>query len=125
MILNACYGDVPQMVIPKVSTYSNQYHIIILIYIFANSLQYIGDLSIRHNETCRPLMMIGQDESTFRQYIFSPKTWRGQAGFNQILPKSIDEIAMTSGFQSKGFGLSLGNLLTEERFPEIDYSRVG
>ena len=39
-------------------------------YVSPSNMKYGGDLSIRRDKTKKPLMIVGQDESTFHQYIF-------------------------------------------------------
>ena len=59
-------------------------------------------------------MIIGQDESSFHQYIFAKKSWKGMKGLSQLVPKSVGEVMMISGYQSREFGLGLGELLTDD-----------
>ena len=57
------------------------------------------------------LMMIGQDKSTYHPFIFSKKHWKGPACHTFIVPKSVGEILMISGFQLREFGLGLRAML--------------
>ena len=82
-------------------------------------------MSVRFDKTKKPLMLIGQDESTYHQYIFSKKHWKGPTGLNFILPKGEGEILMVSGFQSREFGLGLGDLLTPDVLSKINENRKG
>ena len=70
-------------------------------------------------------MLIGQDESTYHQYIFSKKHWKGPTGLNFILPKGEGEILMVSGFQNREFGLGLRYLLRLEVLTKINENRKG
>ena len=70
-------------------------------------------------------MLVGQDESTYHQYVFSSKHWKGPTGLNFILPKSSGEILMISGFQSREFSLGLGSRLTPDILSKINESRKG
>ncbi len=59
-----------------------------------------------------PLMMIGQDESVFRQYSFSRKCRFGPGGETKLLPNSDRYSKMVSAFVSWEFGM--GIKLTKE-----------
>ena len=59
-------------------------------------------------------MIIGQDESTYHQFTFSKKQWKGPQGHPMMQPKGEGEMLMVSGYQSREFGLGLGKLLTNE-----------
>ena len=85
--------------------------------------KYGGSKSVRY--TGRPLMMIGQDESTYHQYIFSNKSWKSPSGAAPLLPKSVGEMYMVSGFQSREFGLGNKQALTEEVLKRINEKRQG
>jgi len=73
----------------------------------------------------RPLLLIGQDDSSYHQFVFSKKQWKGPGGHNFILPKGLVETLMISGFQSRTFGLGLGDLLNAEMQDRINVSRRG
>ena len=94
-------------------------------YINSSNEQYGGNLSTRLEIGAKPLMLIGQDESTYHQFVFSKRHWKPKSGMNFILPKSTGEILMISGFQSREFGLGLGNLLTNEILSLINNKRKG
>ena len=44
--------------------------------------------SIRVSSKARPIMIVGQDESMFAQYLLGSKTWIGPNGQRPLLPKS-------------------------------------
>ena len=44
-----------------------------------------GNLSVRQNKDKNPLMMIGQDECTFHQFVFSKWQLKGCEGHNILL----------------------------------------
>ena len=44
--------------------------------------------SIRVSMEAKPIMIIGQDESVFAQYLLGSKTWVGPKGQRPLLPKS-------------------------------------
>jgi hypothetical protein len=82
--------------------------------------KYGGDLSIRLPVGVRPVLMVGQYESTFHQFIFSKKQWEGPNGKQFLMPKSEGEIYMASGYTAREFGLGLGSLLTPHVHNEIN-----
>jgi hypothetical protein len=47
-----------------------------------------GNISIRIPADCKPLVIFGQDESIFNQFLFGSKQWVGSSGERSILPKS-------------------------------------
>ena len=85
--------------------------------------QYGGSVSVRKPNNIRPLMMVGQDESTYHQYLFGKKSWTGPEGYNFLLPKGVGEIIMISGYQAREFGLGLGELLTPSVMNGINLKR--
>ena len=66
-------------------------HKLLLSYVLEVNNKYGGNLSVRRDKDTKPLMMIGQDESTFQQYIFSKRQWKSRDGCNLLLPKSGGE----------------------------------
>ena len=84
-----------------------------------------GGLSIRRPEGERPVIAVGQDESTFHQCTFSKKQWKGPRGQSQLLPKSTGETHMVSAHQAREFGLGLGELLTDDVLKEVNQRRKG
>jgi hypothetical protein len=71
-------------------------------FVSANNKQYGGDLSVKLRIAGeRPVLLVGQDESTFHQYIFSKKQWRGPNGKAFLMPKSEGEMYMASGFMKE------------------------
>ena len=91
-------------------------------FVSANNKQYGGDLSARLRIDERPDLLVWQDESTFHQYIFSKKQWRGPNGKAFLMPKSEGEMYMASGFTAREFGLGLGSRLTPAMRNEINES---
>jgi len=57
-----------------------------------------GSLNIRQTVGDRSLLLIGQDESSYHQFVFSKKQWKGPDGHNFILPKGLGETLMISDF---------------------------
>jgi hypothetical protein len=56
--------------------------------------------------------MVGQDESTFHQFIFSKKQWKGPNGKEFLMRRSEGDIYMASRYTAREVGLGLGTLLT-------------
>ena len=77
--------------------------------------------SIRMSSTTRPMMIIGQDESAFTQYLLRAKTWVGPSGQRPLLPQSESDGNMMSVFISRVFGF--GRVLTEDQSARINYPR--
>ncbi|KAI2502373.1 hypothetical protein MHU86_12105 [Fragilaria crotonensis] len=77
--------------------------------------------SIRVSSKTRPMMIVGQDESVFAQYLLGAKTWVGPKGQRPLLPKSEGDGYMLSAFVSREFGF--GRLLTEDELARINLER--
>ncbi len=85
--------------------------------------KYEKKLSIRRHPTLtRPLMMIGQDETVFKQYSLSQKCWVGPDGETQLLLKSDGYSRMISGFVSRSF--KVGVHLSETELNKVNERRV-
>ena len=80
------------------------------------------NVSIQVQPTTRPLMILGQDESVFKQFSFSTKCWVGPGGVTQLLPKSDGYSRMISAFVARDFGV--GILLNEEEFDKVNRRRL-
>ena len=80
-------------------------------------------ISVKNPSRPRPLMIIGQDETVFKQYLFSRNCWVGPGGGIQLLPKSIGYSRMISGFASCSFGVSLH--LIQNDLNEVNGQRIG
>ena len=83
--------------------------------------QHGGCLSVRFPATEKPIMLIGQDESAFDQLVFSRRGWKTPMGHTFIQSKDDCQILMFSTFQSREFGLGLGDYLTEEVLIKINH----
>ena len=64
-----------------------------------------GDLSVDFPVGSCPLIVCGQDESVFYQYLFSSRTWHGKNGETSLVPKSLGNTLMASVFISNELGL--------------------
>jgi hypothetical protein len=83
-----------------------------------------GTTSIRvKDEEFRPIIIFGQDESAFHQFLLKSKNWTGPKGECALLPKSEGMAVMVSAIISRdtGFGLQLDST----KLAEINYSRQG
>ena len=60
---------------------------------------------MRSNTNMKPIMIIGQDESVFRQYSLVTKQWVGAYGQRALLPKSEGDGIMISAFQAHEIGI--------------------
>ncbi|KAI2509106.1 hypothetical protein MHU86_5354 [Fragilaria crotonensis] len=77
--------------------------------------------SIRVSSTATPLMIIGQDESVFAQYLLGSRTWIGPSGQRPLLPKSEGDGYMLSAFVSRVFGF--GRVMTKEELDQVNATR--
>lgn len=51
------------------------------------AVEFGGYLSVRHNTTKPPIIVLGQEECIYKQYIFHNKHWVGRDGQRPLLPK--------------------------------------
>ena len=79
--------------------------------------------SIRVSTATRPIMIVGQDESVFAQYLLGSKTWVGPKGQRPLLPKSEGDGYMLSAFVSREFGF--GRELSADELVKINTARRG
>jgi hypothetical protein len=79
--------------------------------------------SIRISSRTRPLMIIGQDESVFAQYLLGSKTWVGPKGQRPLLPKSDGDGYMLSAFVAREFGF--GREITAAELANVNNARRG
>jgi hypothetical protein len=84
-----------------------------------------GNLSRHFPEGETPVLMSGQDESAYKQFIFSSKSWKGSDGIQPLLPKDDGLGLMCSAFVSRvwGFMVDGGNFLTSEMLQAINQRR--
>ena len=120
---NACYNYIDTNNNLQMSEFHVDTHPCLNTFISTDNLKYGGNLSVRKNPNDNLLMIIGQDESTYHQFTFSKKQWKGPQGCQMIMPKGEGEILMVSGYQSREFGLGLGNLLTHASIEQINERR--
>ena len=84
--------------------------------------QFGGDLSVRRNKSKKPLIMFGQDECIFKQYLFGNKKWFLPDGTTSLLPKDEGMGIMISAFCSREFGY--GFEFTPERMIVVNEFRM-
>jgi hypothetical protein len=82
-----------------------------------------GNLSVRKSPDVRPLMIFGQDESAYSQFLFGNRQWVGPKGQRPLLPKTNGLSIMVSAFQSRetGFGVDIDRI----QMDEINAARTG
>ena len=72
-----------------------------------DSEKFGGCLSVRMPEGVKPIIVFGQDECIFKQYIFTKKSWMGPEGQTAIIPKDEGQGLMMSSFVSRDYGFNL------------------
>ena len=72
-------------------------------------LPYGGNLSVRKPPNTKPLMLLGQDECIFKQYLFTAGYWMLPDGTKQLVPKDEGQGIMLSSFTCRelGYGMQL------------------
>ena len=70
--------------------------------------------SIRAAHGQKPLMILGQDECIFYQYMLSLKGWIGPNGERSLDPKTVGEGLMISAFKSRDLGFGHPPFTEEE-----------
>jgi len=71
----------------------------------------------------KPVIIFGQDESTFNQYAFGNKLWVGSNGERAFLPKHNGMGLMISAFQSREFGFGFD--MTPDELARVNHKRKG
>ena len=77
--------------------------------------------SMQVSSKARPIMIVGQDESVFAQYLLGAKTWIGPKGQRPLLPKSEGDGYMLSAFVSREFGF--GRIMTSVELAKVNSER--
>ncbi len=80
-----------------------------------------GNLSVRFPTGSKPLISFGHDESIYKQFLISLKTWTGPDGEKNIAPKDDGMGMMISAFQSREFGF--GVVVSEDQLKEVNEKR--
>ncbi len=63
-----------------------------------------GNLSVRKQPGTEPLMIFGQDESVFNQFLLKARQWVSPDGRRALLPKTDGLSVMLSALQSRETG---------------------
>jgi len=79
------------------------------------------NMSVRAGPNSLPIMIIGQDECVFSQFLLTSKMWVGPHKEAPLLPKSDGEGRMISAMQSRDFGFGLR--IPEDKLAQINESR--
>ena len=82
-----------------------------------------GHLSVRKRSGEKPIIMIGQDESIFKQYLLTTKQWYLRDGSCAPNPKEEGQGVMLSSFVSQDFGY--GHDLSASQLAIINNFRRG
>ena len=88
-----------------------------------NSTPYGGNLSVRKKKEDKPVIMIGQDECVFKQYLIVKKQWILHDGTSAVNPKEEGAGVMLSSFVSQDFGY--GYNLTDDELAIVNRYRLG
>lgn len=82
---------------------------------------YGGYLSVRKNDSDKPLLIFCQDECIFKQYTFRSKCWNGPSGEVPLMPKDKGQGLMISAFVSGEFGFNWQ--LSQEQLIQVNHCR--
>ncbi len=81
-------------------------------------------ISIRVSARTQPIMIVGQEESVFAQYLLVSKTWVGPKGQRPLLPKSEGDGFMLFAFISLEF--DFGRDLSDNKLAKMNHEqRIG
>ena len=88
-----------------------------------DSERFGGCLSVRMPEGVKPIIVFGQDECIFKQYIFTKKSWKGPKGQTAMVPKDEGQGLMMSSFVSRDYGFNFQ--LTSSQLVQVNQARTG
>ena len=103
-----------------------EFHVDSCAYLFEygnKEYQFGGNLSVRMPKGKNPLMIVGQDECTFAQFLLPTKYWGGPKGNRPLLPKPDGQSKMISDFASRELGF--GAEITIRKLEEVNELREG
>ena len=86
-----------------------------------NQSEFGGFLSVRRPTNQKPLLIFGQDECIFKQFLFRNKCWNGPDGETPLMPKGEGQGLMVSGFVSQEYGFNWK--LSKEQLEEVNKTR--
>jgi hypothetical protein len=81
------------------------------------------NMSVRTPAGSKPILLLGQDEALFSQYLIATKSWSGPGGESVLNPKSEGDKIMLSAFTGRGIGF--GRPLTPAELGQINQNRAG
>ena len=87
------------------------------------SKKFGGCLSVRKPEDLKPIIIFGQDECIFKQYVFTKRSWVGPEGQTAMIPKDEGQGLMFSSFVSREYGFHFH--ITEEQLKVVNLKRNG
>ena len=85
--------------------------------------EFVGNLSFRKNENEKPIIIFGQDEYIFKQFIFTTKHWVLPDGTCHVMPKEEWEGIIVSSFVSCEFEYGFPH--TKSQLAHINEFRKG
>ena len=83
-----------------------------------SNTQFGGYLSVQRQKNQKPLIIFGQDECIFKQYIFRNKCWMGPNGETPLTPKDEGQGLMVSGIVSREYGFNWN--LSETQLEQVN-----
>ena len=86
-------------------------------------IEFGGNLSVRRDKEKKPIIILGQDECIYKQFLFKHRHWIGRNGERPLLPKDEGQGIMLSAFQSREFGFGFRKL-TESELESINMKRL-
>jgi hypothetical protein len=84
--------------------------------------KYGGNLSVQMPAGVHPLIILGDDECDFAQYLLGSKQWVGPKGERALLPKTDRLSLMLSAFQCCEFRFGLD--ISQAKLDEINFMRL-
>jgi hypothetical protein len=78
-------------------------------------------MSVRAEAGSKPLMISGQDEAVFSQYLLGQRQWVGPKGERGLLPKTDEESMMASAMQGREAGF--GRKMSPEELESVNLTR--
>jgi hypothetical protein len=78
-------------------------------------------MSVRAPQGSKPLMLLGQDEAVFSQFLLGQRQWVGPKGERGLLPKTDGESIMASAMQGRETGF--GRKMSTEELETVNRTR--
>ena len=105
----------PDRTVIEMREYHVDSHPAFATYVLEENKKFGGNLSVQKLAHERPILIIGQDESIYRQFIFFKKGWVGAKGQQQLRPKDEGHGLMVSAFVSRAW--SFFDILSDSMLP--------